>query len=117
MAFTDYPGAVWVEDPRVNDLDLAVTLNERVYLGNEMDGQWSHPGGSTDEANTIEAVFLPAGESAPFEIKITAANIAGDGVPGSGDNTDQDFALVCDNCEIDKAANYTYNYFFPIFID
>ncbi|MFN2255939.1 MAG: S8 family serine peptidase [Candidatus Promineifilaceae bacterium] len=117
MAFTDYPGAVWVEDPRVNDLDLAVTLNERVYLGNEMDGQWSHPGGSTDEANTIEAVFLPAGESAPFEIKVTAANIAGDGVPGSGDNTDQDFALVCDNCEIDKAANYTYNYFFPIFID
>ena len=117
MAFSDYPGATLVADPRVNDLDLAVTFNDQVYLGNQMDGQWSRPGGSADEANTIEAVFLPAGESAAFEIKVTAAEIAGDGVPGSGDNTDQDFALVCDNCEIDMAANYPYSYYFAIFIN
>jgi hypothetical protein len=31
-------------------------------------------------------------------ITVTAANIAGDGVPNTGDATDQDFALVCSNC-------------------
>ncbi len=114
LAFTDYPGAVWVADPRVNDLDLAVTVDDEIFLGNVTEGEWSRSGGSADEVNTIEVVKLPAGETAPFEIRITAVNIAGDGVPGSGDATDQDFALVCDNCQIDRETNYTYNFYFPI---
>ncbi|MGB0514913.1 MAG: choice-of-anchor J domain-containing protein, partial [Wenzhouxiangellaceae bacterium] len=35
---------------------------------------------------------------AAMTITVSAFNIAGDGVPGSGDDTDQDFALVCYNC-------------------
>jgi hypothetical protein len=43
-------------------------------------------------------VFLPAGTTGDVTITVTAANIAGDGVPNIGDATDQDFALVCSNC-------------------
>jgi hypothetical protein len=114
LAFTDYPGAVWVTDPRVNDLDLKVTVDGKIFHGNVTEGEWSRAGGSADRVNTIEVVNLPAGETVPYEIKITAVNIAGDGVPGSGDNTDQDFALVCDNCQIDRETIYTFNFFFPI---
>jgi hypothetical protein len=34
-------------------------------------------------------------------ITVTAFNVAGDGIPNSGDGTDQDFALVCYNCAED----------------
>jgi hypothetical protein len=42
-------------------------------------------------------VFLPAGTSGSFTVTVTAANIAGDGVPGNADTTDQDFALLVYN--------------------
>jgi len=42
-------------------------------------------------------VFLPAGTTGNFTITVRATNIAGDGVPGNADTTDQDFALVAYN--------------------
>lgn len=115
MAFTDYPGAVWTEDPRVNDLDLVVVKDGKRYLGNVMSGEFSRTGGTADEANTIEAVYLRAGSLATFDVIVEAANIAGDGVPGSGDKSDQDFALICDNCRRDEPSNYDYHVYYPIF--
>ncbi len=97
LAYTDAPGELGTS-PQVNDLDLSVVANGETYLGNHFDHQWSVPGGSPDPANNYEAVFLPAGVTGDVTVTITAANIAGDGVPGSGDATDQDFALVCSNC-------------------
>jgi hypothetical protein len=44
--------------------------------------------------NNTEDVFVPPSSSGGYTITVTAANIAGDGVPGNGDATDQDFALV-----------------------
>ncbi len=43
-------------------------------------------------------MFLPAGASGAVAVTVKATNLPGDGVPGTGDATDQDFALVCDNC-------------------
>jgi hypothetical protein len=97
LAYTDAPGELGTS-PQVNDLDLTVTANGETYPGNHFDHQWSVPGGSSDAANNYEAVFLPAGIAGDVTVTITAANVAGDGVPGSGDATDQDFALVCSNC-------------------
>jgi hypothetical protein len=97
LAYTDAPGALGAS-PQVNDLDLAVEAGGRAYAGNHFDHQWSVPGGDPDRANNLEAVFLPAGASGDVAITVTAANVAGDGVPGTGDATDQDFALVCSNC-------------------
>jgi hypothetical protein len=50
-----------------------------------------------DPRNNVESVFLPAGTSGSFTITVRAANIAGDGVPGNADTTDQDFALIIYN--------------------
>ena len=96
LAYTDAPGALG-SDPQVNDLNLQVTVGGQTYLGNVFSGQWSTTGGSADANNNYEAVFLPAGVSGELEISVTAANIAGDGVPNNGDATDQDFALVAYN--------------------
>lgn len=97
LAYTDQPGATGTS-PQVNNLDLVVIADGDTYLGNRFSGQWSVTGGSADAANNYEAVFLPAGSASSLEIRVLATNIAGDGVPGNGDPTDQDFALVCSNC-------------------
>ncbi|HEX8682976.1 MAG TPA: S8 family serine peptidase, partial [Ardenticatenaceae bacterium] len=97
LAYTDAPGAVGTS-PQVNDLSLAAEVDGTSYLGNRFSGQWSTPGGEADTKNNYEAIFLPPGTSGAVKLTITAFNVAGDGVPGIGDGTDQDFALVCYNC-------------------
>lgn len=97
MAYTDQPGMIGVQ-PQVNDLTLSITLNGQTYWGNHFNGQWSAVGGAPDTLNNYEAIFLPAGTTGDFEVTITAFNIAGNGVPNYGDETDQDFAFVCYNC-------------------
>ena len=97
LAWTDAPGAVGTS-PQVNNLDLQLAIASQTYYGNRFDGAWSVAGGSPDPNNNVEAVFLPPGSTVPMTIAVRAINIAGDGVPGNGDATDQDFALVCSNC-------------------
>lgn len=109
IAYSDAPGAL-TGNPVVNNLNLSVTVGGQTYLGNHFTGQFSTTGGTADAANNYEAVFLPAGTSGPIAVTVTAANIAGDGVPGNADTTDQDFAFVCSNCSaspdftIDRAS-------------
>jgi hypothetical protein len=97
LAYTDAPGAIGTS-PQVNDLNLAADIDSITYLGNVFSGQWSVTGGSADPFNNYEAVFLPPGTDGAIEITVTGFNIGGDGVPNTGDGTDQDFALVCYNC-------------------
>jgi hypothetical protein len=96
MTYTDEPGAIGTS-PEINDLNLEVTAGGDTYLGNNFSGQWSVTGGSADGDNNYEAVFLPTGTSGQINVTVTAFNIAGDGVPNTGDATDQDFALVVYN--------------------
>lgn len=96
MVYTDQAGLIGTS-PQVNNLDLEVRVNGTRYFGNQFQGRWSSPGGTRDEANNYEAVFLPPGTQGLVEIRIQAATIPGDGVPGIGDATDQDFALVAYN--------------------
>jgi Viral BACON domain len=74
-----------------------VTINGQVYKGNVFSGPNSIAGGAPDGKNNVESVFLPAGLSGEFLVTVKSANIAGDGVPGNNDTTDQDFALVIYN--------------------
>src|SRR6202008_4410918 len=83
--------------PVVNNLNLVVTINGQTFLGNVFSGANSTTGGAADPRNNAESVFLPAGTSGNFTVTVSAANIAGDGVPGNADTTDQDFALVIYN--------------------
>lgn len=96
LAWTDAPGAPYAA-AYVNNLDLEVELNGQVYLGNVFNGAFSITGGQADTVNNLESVFLPAGNSGSFQVRVHARNIGGDGVPGDGDLTDQDFALVVYN--------------------
>jgi subtilisin-like proprotein convertase family protein len=96
LAWTDAPGAV-DSNAYVNDLDLVVETGGHVYRGNVLaDGQ-SVPGGSADPRNNLESVILPVDTNERSAVKVLGTNIAGDGVPGNGDSTDQDFALVVSN--------------------
>lgn len=96
LAWTDAPGPT-VGAAYVNNLDLEVTVNGTLYRGNVFSGAFSTTGGSADARNNVESVFLPAGVSGNFTVRVRATNIAGDGVPNVGDSTDQDFALVVYN--------------------
>jgi len=98
LAYTDAPGALGTS-PQVNDLDLAVTVNGQTYLGNHFDHQWSTTGGTADNKNNYEAVFLPPGVTGEVTVTVTASNIAGDAT-GSGEGPNQDFALACNNCNV-----------------
>jgi subtilisin-like proprotein convertase family protein len=96
LAWSDAPGAT-SGNAWVNDLNLEVTVNGTLYRGNVFSGASSVTGGVADTRNNTEAVFLPAGTSGSFSIIVRAAGINGDGVPGNGDTTDQDFALFVYN--------------------
>jgi hypothetical protein len=96
LAWSDAPGPT-TGAPYVNNLDLEVTIGGQTYKGNVFSGGVSTTGGAADPRNNVESVFLPAGVTGNFTVTVRATNIAGDGVPGNSDTTDQDFALVVYN--------------------
>jgi hypothetical protein len=100
LAWTDAPGSP-AANAVVNNLDLQVDVDGKTYLGNRFAGAVSTEGGTPDLLNNVEAVYAPDGASGDFEVRVVAANITGDGVPGNSDTTDQDFALVIYNVESD----------------
>jgi hypothetical protein len=100
LAWTDAAGAVGANPALVNNLDLEVTAGGTLYRGNVMTSGMSSTGGTADALNVVENVFLPTGTAGPLSLVVRATALPGDGIPGSGDATDQDFALVCDNCVI-----------------
>ncbi len=104
LVWTDAPAAgLGGTNPAwVNDLDLSVNSGANTYLGNQFAGDgFSAPGGSPDNKNNMEAVFLKANQhnGNPFTVQVLAANIMGDALnPHNPTTNRQDFALVCDNC-------------------
>ena len=103
LVWTDAPGPT-VGNAFVNDLDLTVQVGGSTYLGNNFLLGESQTGGSADTVNNTEAVFLSAGPSGLMSIIVDATTIAGDGVPGNADATDQDFAIVAYNFSTTIAA-------------
>ncbi|MDY7108743.1 MAG: S8 family serine peptidase [Planctomycetota bacterium] len=105
LVWTDAPGhGLGGSTPAWNnDLDLVVEAGGETYRGNNFgaDG-FSTAGGAADYQNNTEGVFLAPGEIGSFTVRIVAANINSDGLPNSGDGTDQDFALVCYNVAADN---------------
>lgn len=104
LAWTDAPGPT-TGQPYVNNLDLEVSINGTTYRGNFFSGANSVSGGTADTRNNVESVFLPAGTVGNFTVTVRATNIAGDGVPGNGDPTDQDFALLISNAISSMSLN------------
>ncbi|MCX7915666.1 MAG: choice-of-anchor D domain-containing protein, partial [Verrucomicrobiae bacterium] len=99
LAWSDAPGNPAALKQLVNNLDLQVTVNGQVYLGNIFDREFSTVDlmRDADDLNNVESVFLPAGTTGTFHIVVRAVSLPGDGVPNVGPDTDQDFALVVYN--------------------
>ncbi len=97
LVWSDAPGGTSGGRALVNDLDLEVTAGGIVYKGNVFSGAESAAGGTADELNNVENVFLPVGISGQINVRVVARSLGGDGVPGNSDLTDQDFALVIYN--------------------
>jgi hypothetical protein len=98
--WTDAPAQAGAEKALVNDLDLKVTAADgTTYVGNSFADGRSVTGGAPDGVNNVESVYLH-GASGTYTVSLSAANLPGDGVPGVGDETDQDFALVISNAQI-----------------
>ncbi|MFQ5700265.1 MAG: S8 family serine peptidase [Acidobacteriota bacterium] len=95
LVWTDAPGKPGASS-WVNDLDLLVQADSTVYRGNVFKDGFSIPGGQADFRNNVENVILPAGRKR-LTVRVTAANIAGDGIPSLPGLTDQDFALYISN--------------------
>ena len=96
LAWTDAPGPT-SGNAFVNNLDLEVTVGGNTYKGNVFSGANSVTGGLADTRNNVESIFIPAGVSGSFIVKVKGTNIAGNGVPGDADPLDQDYALVIYN--------------------
>jgi subtilisin-like proprotein convertase family protein len=97
LVWTDAPGSPAAAQALVNDLDLEVTIGGKTYKGNVFNGSVSAVGGSADHKNNVENIFLPAGQTGVFQVRVTARSLPGDGIPGNDALTDQDFALVIYN--------------------
>ncbi|MCL4868882.1 MAG: S8 family serine peptidase [Anaerolineae bacterium] len=97
LTWSDAPGAVGANPALVNNLNLTVINGSNTYLGNQFSAGWSVTGGTADNLNNLENVYVQNPQSSALII-IDAVNISGDGVPYNGDTTDQDFALICSNC-------------------
>ena len=93
LAWTDPPGLP-LGAAYVNNLDLEVEFGGQTYLGNVFSGSFSTSGGAADPRNNLESVYLPAGAGGQALVRVRATNLPGDGLPGNGDPSDQDFALV-----------------------
>ncbi|MDZ3822957.1 MAG: S8 family serine peptidase [Pseudoxanthomonas sp.] len=106
LAWTDAPGhGLGGSTPAwVNNLDLTVTGAGGSFRGNVIgaDG-WSATGGSADDRNNLEGVFLsPAQHGGSVSLSVLAANIAADALnPHDPGAPAQDFALACYNCVAD----------------
>jgi hypothetical protein len=101
IAWTDAPGHMngWAF---VNDLDLTVSRGAQTFFGNLEVGT-GVPVEDLDEAdrthdtrNNVETVLLEPG-SESFSVAVRGTAINGDGIPGNGDEDDQDYALVVTN--------------------
>jgi hypothetical protein len=100
LVWSDAAGAVGANPALVNNLDLTVVDGANTYLGNRFTAGWSATGGTPDTRNNLENVYIQTPSSGSIDVTVAATAINGDGVPYNGDGTDQDFALVCSNCDL-----------------
>lgn len=98
LTWTDAAGTPGA-DAWVNDLDLTATSGTTTYRGNVFSNGWSVSGGSRDYKNNVECIYIEHPTDA-YWVTVTAANIAGDGVPDNSTSLDQDYAIVMRNARV-----------------
>ena len=115
LAWTDAPGTAGDPSTQLrNNLDLSLCVSPSamdlsdgdcddgtLYRGNNYTLAESQIGGVVDTANNVESIWLttlPA--STDYIIRVQPTSITSDGIPGVGGITDQDFALIVYNTNL-----------------
>ena len=96
MTYPDPPGTTSSTVHRINNLNLRVTApNGTIYWGNNglSAGNWSTSGGSANNVDTVENVFVQNPAAGTWTIQVTAAAINQDGHLGTP-AADSVFSLV-----------------------
>lgn len=90
LVWTDLPSWVYSGKMLINDLDLKVTSpSGKVYKGNWFQGGVSVTGGTADDINNVEMVYLDTPETGEWKVTVTCAQLPP--VAGGGN---QDFAIA-----------------------
>lgn len=103
LVWTDAPGhGLGGSTPAWNNnLNLEVVYGGNTYRGNSFAASgWSQTGGAADAMHNTEGVFIGPTASGSFTVRVVGANISSDGIPNSGDTTDQDFSVVVRNANM-----------------
>ena len=96
MSYPDPPGTISATLHRINNLDLKVTSpSGTIYNGNNglTAGNWSTSGGSPNNVDTVENVFVQAPQAGSWNVEVRASEINQDAVT-STPAADADFSLV-----------------------
>ena len=86
LVWSDYPSTESASVNLVNNLDLTVTNGTNTYRGNVFSGGWSTTGGTADNRNNVENVYVQS-PSGTYTVTVNAFNVP---------NGPQKFALVVD---------------------
>ena len=71
LCWMDYPGIQSTTDPLVNDLNLTVTNGSNTYKGNVFSSGYSITGGSYDNKNPVEVVWIKSADYQDSIVNIT----------------------------------------------
>ncbi len=89
LVWTDLPSHVYSGKMLVNDLDLEVeSPSGQVYKGNVFGGGQSITGGSADDTNNVEMVYIEAPETGEWKVTVRSSQL-----PPVWNGGNQDFAL------------------------
>lgn len=86
LVWTDYPSTDTATTNLVNNLNLTAVSGANTYRGNVFSGGWSTTGGSADNVNNVENVYIQS-PSGTYTVTVSAFNVP---------NGPQKFALVVD---------------------
>jgi serine protease AprX len=77
LAWSDYPANLPALVGLVNDLNLEVIAPDgtTVYRGNNLSGGWSFPGGSADNRNNVESVYINNPAVGWWTIRVRGFNV------------------------------------------
>ena len=77
LVWTDYPGTPAATRQLVNNLDLVVTAPDgsTAYYGNNFSGGWSSAGGTGDQLNNVENVYVQSPATGVWTIHVIGSNV------------------------------------------
>ena len=86
LVWSDYPSTEAASSNLVNNLNLTVSGPNGTYNGNVFSGGWSTTGGSADNTNNVENVYVQNAQAGTWTVTVSGANVP---------QGPQPYAIVC----------------------